>query len=139
MQKTLIAVVILALVGAGLYYLLTSYTPSPDALSELNQPEPEAPTQGVSGEVRGTILAVDTQQAAVDGPVLILIQQDSGEAAVVAVPSMGLPTCAARGNMTDAFALQAGQVIEVKGTVGNEGMIIPCESADHYLRIIEVQ
>ena len=140
MQKTLIAVVILVLVGAGLYYLLTNYTPNPETLSELNQ-EVLTPEEGVmaEGEVRGTILAVDTEQAAVDGPVLILLQQESGEPAVVAVPSMGLPTCAARANMADAFTLTTGQMIEVKGSVGADGMIVPCESADHYLRVVELQ
>lgn len=139
MQKTIIAVVILALVGAGLYYVLTMYQPSPDALSELNQEQaqvPDASAEGVGGEARGTIVSVDAEQAMVDGPVLITLREESGEVAVIAVPSMGLPTCAARANMADAFALAPGQYIEVRGAVGVDGMIIPCESADHYLRVV---
>lgn len=140
MQKTIIAVVVLALVGAGLYYILTMYQPNPEALSELNQEEVLAPEQEqgeeAEGEVRGTIVSVNTEQAMVDGPVLITVRKESGEEAVVAVPSMGLPLCAARANMADAFALTAGQYIEVHGAVGAEGMVIPCESADHYLRVV---
>src|SRR3989344_1505709 len=98
MQKTLIAVVILAVVGAGLYYLLTSYQPSPEALSELQQEERQMPDEvnelGTGGEVRGTVVSVNTEQAMVDGPYLVMLEQGNGEAAVIAVPSMGLPTCA---------------------------------------------
>jgi hypothetical protein len=140
MQKTIIAVVVLALVGAGLYYILTMYQPNPDTLSEFNQEEVQTPgdthTEEGEGEVRGTIVSVNTEQAMVDGPILILVQEESGEEAVVAVPSMGLPMCAARANMADAFALTAGQYIEAHGSVGVDGMIIPCESADHYLRVV---
>lgn len=140
MQKTIIAVVVLALVGAGLYYVLTMYQPNPDTLSEFNQEEVQTPEEmgegAAEGEVRGTIVSVNTEQAMVDGPVLITLRSQDGEEAVVAVPSMGLPLCAARANMADAFALTAGQYIEVRGAVGAEGTVIPCESADHYLRVV---
>lgn len=140
MQKTIIAVVVLALVGAGLYYVLTMYQPNPEALSELHQEQAQTPedthTEGVEGVARGTIVSVNMEQAMVDGPVLITLREESGEEAIVAVPSMGLPMCAARANMADAFALTPGQYIEVHGAVGVEGMIIPCESADHYLRVV---
>lgn len=142
MQKTIIAVVILALVGAGLYYILTMYQPNPDTLSAFNQeivqtPE-ETETEGdeeIEGEARGTIVSVNTEQAMVDGPVLITLQE-GGEERIIAVPSMGLPTCAARAAMADAFALTAGQYIEVRGSVSADGTIVPCESADHYLRVV---
>lgn len=138
MQKTIIAVIVLALVGAGLYYVLTMYQPNPDALSELNQEQVAQPQTNEleAGEARGTVVSVNTEQAMVDGPVLITLREESGEEAVVAVPSMGLPTCAARANMADAFAVTAGQYVEVRGAVGVDGMIIPCESADHYLRVV---
>lgn len=140
MQKTIIAVVVLALVGVGLYYVLTMYQPNPDALSGLNQEEVQAPEEtgeeAVEGEVRGTVVSVNTEQAMVDGPVLITVRSQDEKEAVVAVPSMGLPLCAASTNMADAFALTAGQYIEVRGAVGADGTIIPCESADHYLRVV---
>ena len=140
MQKTIIAVIVLALVGAGLYYVLTMYQPNPDALSELNQEEVQTPedtqSEGAEGEARGTITSVNTEQAMVDGPILITVREEGGNEVIVAVPSMGLPMCAARANMADAFALTAGQYIEVHGAVGAEGMIVPCESADHYLRVV---
>lgn len=140
MQKTIIAVIVLALVGAGLYYVLTMYQPNPDALSELNQEEVQTPedthSEGAEGEARGTITSVNTEQAMVDGPILITLREESGDEVIVAVPSMGLPMCAARANMADAFALAAGQYVEVHGAVGAEGMIVPCESADHYLRVV---
>lgn len=142
MQKTLIAVIILAVVGVGLYYVLTKYELTVKPFSELNQ-EPDRQMEngsdvaGTDGEVQGTILAINTEQAMVDGPILILVQQNNGEPAVIAVPSMGLPTCAARANMADAYTLTPGQFLEARGSVGTDGMIIPCESTEHYLRIVQ--
>lgn len=139
MQKTLIAVIILAVVGTGLYYVLTSYQPSEGTLSELTQQEerPSENESGVEREVQGTIVSINTEQAMADGPILILVQQSTGEPAVIAVPSMGLPTCAARARMADAYTLTPGQFLEVRGSVDAEGMIVPCESAEHYLRVVE--
>ena len=67
MHKPLIALVVLILVGAGLYYLATSYTPSTDALSELKQEEPQVPqeTRDLNGDVEtfGTITSLNLEQA----------------------------------------------------------------------------
>lgn len=138
MQKTLVAFIILVLVGAGLHYVLTQYKPSSDALSELNQPAPvEGEIAAGDQEVRGTVVAVNTEQSAFDGPVLILVTQDSGEPAVIAVPSMGLPTCVAYETIADPFTLQPGQMISTRGTVGEDGAITPCTSPEHFLAVIE--
>lgn len=140
MQKTLIAVIVLAVIGAGLYYVLTSYTPNPEALEELRE-EPqvveETTDERAEGEVRGTIVSVDTEQAMVDGPVLIAVDAGADAVAVIAVPSMGLPLCPAAANITDAFALTPGQQIVARGAVGVDGMIVPCEQPDHYLQVVE--
>ncbi len=131
MNKTLIAVIILALVAAGLYVVLTKYPRQ--QVSEM------APEEQVASEDRaasGTVVSVNTEQAMVDGPVLVTILSETEGVAVIAIPSMGLPTCAARANMADAFALMAGDYVEVRGSIGEEGMIIPCMSTEHYLRVI---
>lgn len=131
MNKTLIAVIILALVAAGLYVVLTKYPRQ--QVSEM------APEEQVASEDRvasGTVVSVNTEQAMADGPVLVTILSETEGVAVIAIPSMGLPTCAARANMADAFALMAGDYVEVRGSIGEEGMIIPCMSTEHYLRVI---
>ena len=131
MNKTLTAVIILVLVAAGLYAVLTKY-PRQQALEM-------APEEQVASEdrvVSGTVISVDTEGAMVDGPVLVTVLNEAEGIIVIAVPSMGLPTCAARDSMADAFALAAGDFVEVRGSVGEEGMIIPCMSTEHYLRVI---
>jgi len=146
-KKTLIAVIILALVGAGLYYVLTTYKPvaSPVPVQEMGVTEEGADVnsgmnvEGSDGVVRGTVVSVDTEQAMVDGPYVINISQAGGATAVVLVPSMGLPTCVARANIADVYALTAGQVVEARGSIGENNRVIPCESASHYLRVIEPQ
>ena len=84
----------------------------------------------------GKILTIDTEKAAVDGPVLITIESQDGKRDVIAVPSFGLPICAGykAGRITNVYALKIGDEIEVSGSVGEEGVIIPCESSSHYLR-----
>ncbi|MES2994478.1 MAG: hypothetical protein V4681_00355 [Patescibacteria group bacterium] len=136
MNKTLIAVIILALVAAGLYTVLTKY-PRQVVLDQ-GAPQMAPEDQVASGDraVSGTVISVETEQAMVDGPVLVTILSETEGIAVIAVPSMGLPTCAARDNMADAFALMAGDFVEVRGSIGEEGMIIPCMSIAHYLRVI---
>ena len=136
MNKTLIAVIILALVAAGLYAVLTKY-PRQAVLDE-GAPQMPSGEQAASEDrvASGTVVSVDAEQAMVDGPVLVTILNETEGIAVIAVPSMGLPTCAARDNMADAFALMAGDYIEVRGSIGEEGMIIPCMSTEHYLRVV---
>lgn len=138
MQKTLIAVIVLAVVGAGLYYMLTSYTPSEKALEELRQeqPVPVATDEQPAGEVRGTIVSVNTEQAMVDGPYLVEVDTGAG-VTTIAIPSMGLPLCAAREQIADPYTLTAGQQVIAYGAVGEDGMVIPCESPDHYLQVVE--
>ncbi len=87
--------------------------------------------------VEGAIIAIDTEQIALDGPVRITISTPFEDEAIIAVPSMGILLCPAYGAMADAFTLTIGQTIEVQGYATSEGEIVPCESADHYLRVTE--
>lgn len=91
---------------------------------------------GETAEATGTILAIDTEQAIVDGPVVITLETENGTPVTIAVPSMGLPLCPAyqANNIGDVYLLSAGDEIEVRGTVSEDGSIVPCESADHYFR-----
>ncbi|HEX2792605.1 MAG TPA: hypothetical protein VHO23_02725 [Candidatus Paceibacterota bacterium] len=143
----LVALIVLACVG---YLFYSHYQSSREPLTEEEQEErmdelPPVNDRSVlvsesSGEdrtVRGTITAVDTEGAMVDGPVLIELRTDGGEAVAIAVPSMGLPLCAASASIADAFALAVGQEIEARGSVGTEGRVVPCESSGHYLRVVD--
>lgn len=86
------------------------------------------------GMAEGVVREVNLDQVAFDGPALITIQTEKDGERVIAVPSMGLPLCAAFSHIADPFALEVGDNVEVKGAEDEEGRIVPCESAEHYLR-----
>jgi heat shock protein HslJ len=84
----------------------------------------------------GQVLAVDLEQAALDGPIIITIESSNGEVSTIAVPSMGISLCPARenNNIGDAYLIKVGDMIDVRGEIGEDGSIVPCSSPDHYLR-----
>ncbi len=84
----------------------------------------------------GTITEINLEQAMVDGPYLLTIESQDGETSKIAVPSMGLTLCAAHqnNNIGDVYLMKVGDKIEVKGEIGEGGIIIPCDSPEHYLR-----
>ncbi len=93
-------------------------------------------TPGETAEVSGVAVVVNADQIAFDGPYLISLKTEGGETVNVAVPSMGLPLCAAyqAGNITGVNLVKIGDQVEVKGKVAQDGAIVPCDAADHYLR-----
>lgn len=126
MNKTIIIGIVVIVLLAVVGYLVTSnkeVAPGGDGNSNVEQ------------EVSGTVVSVNTEQVAVDGPALVTVQTEDGEV-VVAVPSMGINLCAARDNIADVYELSSGDEVAVLGSVGENDMIIPCESADHYLRVV---
>lgn len=94
-------------------------------------------TGGVAGgAVEGVITSVDTEQAMFDGPYVIIIQTDAGAQEIVHVPSMGINLCEARDSIMSPSELSNGMRLGVSGTRAEGGVIIPCESAEHFLRVI---
>lgn len=84
----------------------------------------------------GEVLAIDLEQVTFDGPVVITLESSDGEVSTIAVPSMGILLCPAHqnNNIGDAFLIKAGDMIDVRGEVSEDGSIVPCSSSDHYLR-----
>lgn len=118
-------VILLALIG--LFYAFNAYI--------YNEKQAEfVPGQTVT--VTGQVLAVSTEQAAFDGPYVITLQPKNEGPVTVAVPSMGLPLCAAytAKNIVDVSLITVGNEYEVRGEVSEDGSIVPCTSADHFLR-----
>ncbi len=93
-------------------------------------------TPGQTVELVGTAVVINSDQIALDGPYLISLKAASGEEITVAVPSMGLPLCAAyqAGNIPGVNLIKIGDQVKVKGQVAEDQSVVPCESADHYLR-----
>ncbi|MEX0673064.1 MAG: hypothetical protein WDZ82_00320 [Candidatus Paceibacterota bacterium] len=134
MKKTIIILIVLALIALFAYVFMIGGDVAED--SQLD----ETPSENVEDtEAAGTIVSVDTDQVAADGPAFVTVLQEDETEVVVAVPSMGINLCPAQENIADVFELEAGDEVEVRGRVdsGFEGAIVPCESADHYLRIVE--
>lgn len=125
-KKLLLGSVAALIVAVGAFFALNSYI--------YNEKQGDA-FAGSTQAVTGTITAVDTSQAAFDGPFLVTLRDNDGKAWTIAVPSMGLPLCAAykNNNIGDISLLKVGDEIRVRGAVGEDGRIVPCESADHYL------
>ena len=118
-MKTIIGITVLIIVLVGGYFLLT-----------LTNTEGLPEDKTVSGEVTNVNLDAIT----LDGPVLITLSTETGEE-VIAVPSMGLPLCAAVANIGDVYTLAEGDQVTVTGSVDEEGRIVPCESESHELLI----
>lgn len=117
---------------------VASATPPTEALPPLPSGTPAGNEElGTIQETTGTVSEVNTEQAALDGPVRVTLATEDGGEVVVAIPSMGLPLCAAKDNIVDAWNLPVGAIIEVRGGTGPAGEIVPCDSPDHYMRTRE--
>jgi uncharacterized OB-fold protein len=57
---------------------------------------------------------------------------------VVHIPSMGIMLCDARDSIVNISDLEVGMTVEARGAVSanDGGAITPCESTEHYLRIV---
>jgi hypothetical protein len=127
MKKLLTVVVVVLVIGGAGYYW---------------QADKAAPVQtldiipGETVTIQGAVTFINKDQAAYDGPYLIEIETSDNFPVVVAIPSMGLSQCAAYKNkmIGDISLVEIGQKFEVRGLVGNDGAIVPCESADHFFR-----
>jgi hypothetical protein len=94
---------------------------------------PEIVTRSAS--VTGEVLAVDAQMIASDGPFIVIIQDNRGEAYRIEVPSMGINLCPAAPYIDDVTLIKPGSMISVRGFV-QDSVIVPCEQEDHSLRIV---
>lgn len=82
--------------------------------------------------VRGAVTDIDTSQIMLDGPSIVTITDEQNALRMIAVPSMGLRLCAGYPNIAGGGSIEVGDVIEVHGTVDEEGYIVPCSGpVDH--------
>lgn len=131
-KKIILPVIIVLLVALAIVgYLAFNQSDAP-----LSQEE-SAVTKG-AGLFKGTVVAVDLDPVAYDGPALITLRNEEDESIVVAVPSMGLPLCASYENMASPFYIEAGDIVSVKGNVDPLGRIVPCEDSTHYLTATKI-
>lgn len=101
----------------------------------MGQPEPDPSTDATATAASGTVVSVNLEQIAFDGPAIIMIETETGAQQEIQVSSFGLLLCPAQESIADVYTLQSGDEVEVRGAVSAEGAIVPCESEDHYLRV----
>jgi hypothetical protein len=119
-DKTIISVFVVILVlAAGWYFLLGG------GANILNDET-----------VEGTIAEVDLSQTRFDGPAVVTILTSEGSERVVEVRTEGLSACPAFQDIADAFWLNPGEMVETRGEVNSEGVLIPCASKNHYFRVL---
>lgn len=121
-MKQILIVGVLVVAGLGYWFLAGG--------SEVVE-APNETAETASGEV----VAVDLDGMAADGPALITMQTDGGQLRVIAVPSMGLPLCEAYQAIAVVNDISVGDRVSVRGEVDEQGRIVPCAAADHYLEV----
>lgn len=126
-MKTLIWIVVLAAVVLGLYFLVSK----PDTEEPVVNTDEQ--DMGETVFLEGTVMSINTDDVALDGPSLITVNTTEGER-VVAVPSMGINLCAAKDDIADVFTISLGDTVSVSGEPDEEGRVVPCVDASHYLR-----
>lgn len=128
MQKYIIVGVILLALIAGYFILGNKAAEAPQA--EVPVVEAEA------AEIRGEVVSVDSSGIALDGPYLLTVRDAEGVGHTIAVPSMGINLCAARDAISGLSQVAVGDFVEVRGAQDEEGNIVPCDDASHYLTIM---
>lgn len=134
-QKRIVYFIVGIAVLVGGFFLLNNYIYTEKQGEELDAPN-DTP---ITMSEEGTIVSINTDQAAFDGPFLITIKTKTGATSVIALPSMGLPLCPAyqKGSILDIALMKVGDRILVRGASSVPGSVIPCESEDHYIRIAQ--
>ena len=107
--------------------------PNGERIGETNG-EPE----GENVTVAGVITAIDTEQTAVDGPARVTVVTDLGAETVIAIPVFFVAEyCPGMANVADYATLKVGDKVEAQGYAGEDNLLIPCQSSEHYLRVVE--
>jgi len=122
---------VVLLMGAGCPLFPT--TPSDDSRVEDGSENEANASERTSS---GTVVSVNLDAIAADGPAVVTIRTEAGAEEQIQVPSFGLMLCAASESIADVYALQSGDRVEVRGSVSEDGAIVPCESSEHYLRVV---
>ncbi len=131
-KSFILAVIVLVLIVGAVLWVAKSSSVTPN--SEVEETPGEEVSTTLSAE--GTVTEINKDEVAFDGPVRITIEDEQGKVVKIAIPSMGLPMCEAykAGSIRDPYTIKVGDTLAVSGTAGEDGSIVPCQSAEHFLR-----
>lgn len=136
MKQLSVLVVILIIVAVGAFWFYREWGAEGGIPTPEREVSSEVVTAGTDTTARGLILRIDAEAVAYDGPLYVLLEVENGSTATIAIPSMGFNLCAARQSISDPYALKTGEIVEVQGELDASGNIVPCQGAEHYLRIV---
>ncbi|MBY0539450.1 hypothetical protein K2P56_03410 [Patescibacteria group bacterium] len=85
-------------------------------------------------ELLGLVTAVDLEPMTYDGPGRIILATEDGKSYTIEVPAR-MNLCEAKDSIGDISTLSIGDGLEVVGDITEEGVVVPCGSMEHYLRI----
>jgi len=123
---------LLVLLLAGLSYIVFVKPTAKPVLDDVVQAVPIPVAEEVT--LVGEVLEVDFEKVIFDGPSLISLKAAGTEDVyTIAVPSASRPTCIASSSIADPFQLAPGDRLEVRGLKNDQGEVVPCSSATHYL------
>lgn len=128
--------IIIGIVALAVFLLVGFFAFNAYLYKEKQADNIPSPLETLEKEVVGTVTAIDLNGVAFDGPALIELKAEVGEPFTIAVPSMGLGLCAAAQKIADVYDIAIGDVVSVRGTIDDEGRIVPCEDVAHYLRVV---
>lgn len=97
----------------------------------------ETPIGSEDLRVRGRIVSINESQTPLEGPVQIVIRRTNDTELTISIPQTGFNPCAASPNIASLDDLKVGTLVEVLGSEGQGGEIVPCRLSNHYLKIIE--
>lgn len=129
MKKIIIILIVAAVAVFGIYVM------SGDKISD-SLVGPNLPAEVSNIKARGVVTEVNLEQAKVDGPYLLVVREENGDEAIIAVPSMMLELCAARPSIKHPTEIKVGMTVEASGALSSDGNIMPCESTNHYLKVV---
>jgi hypothetical protein len=130
MKKPITIIAVLVALGVAAYFLLGN------RMGDITETSDDIATTS-NGEVSGEVISVNTDGVAADGPSHVTIKKPDGSEVVIAIKSMGINLCPAQDSIANPYDLKVGDKVSAKGQVGEDGVIVPCESAEDYLKVTE--
>lgn len=122
MKNMLIGAAIVLTLLVGAFFALNAYIYN----------EKQSDTKRV--EAVGTVTAIDLEPMTYDGPGRIVITTTEGKNLTIEVPAR-INLCAAKDSIADVSQIAIDDTIEVTGDLTEEGVVVPCQSMEHYLRV----
>lgn len=126
---TLVVLTGMMVASLAAYYLLMTFGYTKHAATDTVLPDVS------SVLIDGTVKSIQVEDA-LEGMVTFMIATNANETKTVKVPKT-FGTCAAASNMVEWGQVAVGDELAVRGALADDGVIMPCGDASHYLKAIK--